>query len=291
MAHPRILLLGFGEVGQALVPGMRAHGAAQIAAYDVKFSDLASGPSRAARRAGVPVHTDAAPAAAGADLVICAVTADQSVAAAISVAGTLGADSFFLDLNSVAPQTRRAAAAAIERAGGRYVEAAVMSPIAPRGVATPMLFGGVHAAALLPVARALGFSARIASAEIGRASAVKLCRSVFVKGMEALTVESLSTARFYGVEDEVLASLVDFFPGQDWPKLAAYFLSRALQHGTRRAAEMDEAAKMVADAGTPCAMSTAIAATQLRAGQAGLPAGTSLTALADHLREHANNTV
>ena len=87
-------------------------------------------------------------------------------------------------------------------------KAAVMSPIHPKRVASPMLFGGPHAAEFLPIARQLGFiGASVFSDQIGSASAAKMCRSVMVKGMEALLGESLLAARHYGVEDAVLESL------------------------------------------------------------------------------------
>src|SRR5205814_2940164 len=77
-----------------------------------------------------------------------------------------------------------------------------------------------------------------------------MCRSVIIKGMEALLAESLLTARRHGVEDAVLASLQDLFPVGDWRALARYMISRSLQHGRRRAEEMREAVKTVAEAGT-----------------------------------------
>jgi 3-hydroxyisobutyrate dehydrogenase-like beta-hydroxyacid dehydrogenase len=91
---------------------------------------------------------------------------------------------------------------------------------------------------------------------IGAASAAKMCRSVIVKGMEALLAESLLTARHYGVEDAVLASLRDLFPVGDWGRLARYMISRSLQHGRRRAEEMREAVLTVAEAGFEPWMST-----------------------------------
>ena len=85
-------------------------------------------------------------------------------------------------------------------------------------------------------------------AAIGVASAVKLCRSIMIKGLEALTVECLFTARRYGVEEQVLASLVETYPGLDWQKEADYLVSRVVQH-SRRAAEMREVARTVEEVG------------------------------------------
>jgi len=150
-----------------------------------------------------------------------------------------------------------------EAAGGRFVESAVMSAVPPRGLASPMLLGGCHAEDFMPTARALKLDARPFSTEIGRASAVKMSRSVMIKGMEALVSECLLTARHYGVEREVLDSLSDTMPLEDWDKFARYMLSRSLLHGKRRAEEMQEAARTVAEAGVAPVMSEGIVERQL----------------------------
>jgi 3-hydroxyisobutyrate dehydrogenase-like beta-hydroxyacid dehydrogenase len=155
----------------------------------------------------------------------------------------------------------------IEAAGGRYVEAAVMSPIHPKGIAAPILLGGPHSAEFAAVAADLGFTgASVYSPVVGPASATKLARSVVVKGMEALITESMLTARAWGVEAEVLASLSNLLPSADWPTLADYMIRRSLEHGGRRAEEMDEAAATVADAGVEPLMAKATALRQRWAG-------------------------
>ena len=95
----------------------------------------------------------------------------------------------------------------------------------------------------------LGFDAKVASEKLGVASAVKMCRSVMIKGLEAMVIESFTTARAYGVEDAVLASLKETFPGIDWEKQGAYFFQRVIEHGRRRSEEVREVAETVREAG------------------------------------------
>src|SRR5215831_2431207 len=150
----------------------------------------------------------AAAAAAGADLVVSAVTAANCQQAAAAAAPGLDPGAWFFDLNSSSPGHKRQAARVVEQAGGRYVEAALMSPIGPRRLASPFLLGGPHAAAFAAVAATFGIAnATVHSDTVGRAAATKLCRSVVVKGLEALLTESLLAARHYGVERDVLDSL------------------------------------------------------------------------------------
>lgn len=260
---PRICLLGFGEVGQALASDFAVAGVKHLTVFDVLFGDSNSQPSRAAVAANVRLSRSAADAATDADLIVSAVTAAQDLEAAQSVASAMKRSAYFLDVNSVSPGVKTQASALIDAAGGRYVEAAIMSPIAPRGIASPMLFGGKHAAEFLPLAKQLGFAgAEVFSDQVGLASAAKMCRSVMIKGMEALLAESLLTARHYGVESTVLDSLRNLFPAANWPTLARYMISRSLIHGRRRAEEMREVARTVAEAGIEPHMSSASALRQ-----------------------------
>jgi 3-hydroxyisobutyrate dehydrogenase-like beta-hydroxyacid dehydrogenase len=256
----RIALIGFGEVGQIL--GADLADAATLAAYDIAFALPESAPSRAVAACEVRAGVDAADAVRGAELVISAVTAAADIDAARSVAGALDPGALYLDLNSASPGTKQAAAAIIEAAGGRYVEAAVMTPFPPKRVASPMLLGGVHGLEFIARAAPLGFRATVISDEIGPASATKMCRSVIIKGLEALLAESLITARHYGVEADVLASLSDLLPIGDWPKLAEYMISRSQIHGARRAEELREVAVTIAESGIEPLMSRAAARRQ-----------------------------
>jgi 3-hydroxyisobutyrate dehydrogenase len=258
----RVALIGFGEVGRLLAQDLARACVADIAVYDIAFADVASAQAHAAAGAPVRVAQSAPDAVKGAEMIVSAVTAAATKDAARSVVLGLEQGAYFLDLNSASPGMKRSAAATIEGAGGRYVEAAVMTPIAPKGIGSSMLFGGPHARTFLEDALALGFNARVFSDDVGRASAVKMCRSILIKGMEALLMESMLTARKYDVEKDVLASLGDLLPHPEWDKHAAYMISRSLVHGKRRAEEMREAARTAGEAGVEPLMSIAIAGRQ-----------------------------
>lgn len=252
-----IALIGFGEVGQIFARGLLKRGVADLRTFDIAFAQPDAAQRRAADEIGVRACMSAVEAVRGSELVISAVTAAATLEAAASVVPGLPERAFFLDLNSAAPATKAEAAAVIDRAGGRYVEAAVMASVPPKGLRTPILLGGPHGTLFEPVAADLGLAAAFFSPVVGAASSVKMCRSVLIKGIEALCMESLLAARHYGVEGEVLASLKDTFPNQDWAELARYMIGRSLQHGVRRAEEMREVAKTVQDAGVAPLMSTA----------------------------------
>jgi 3-hydroxyisobutyrate dehydrogenase-like beta-hydroxyacid dehydrogenase len=258
---PRFAVIGFGEVGQILAQDLSAAGCDVTGVFDLKLGDPDSIPSRAALgvfRPGAGAHD----AVKGASLIVSSVTAEQGLEAARSVVGGIEPGAFFLDINSVSPGVRRASAEAVNAAGGRYVEAAVMTAVPPHRIKSPMLLGGPYAQAFLEMAGPLGFNAKVYSSDYGKASAVKMCRSVMIKGMEALITESMLTARRLGVEDDVLASLGETLPVPDWEVFAKYMIMRSLQHGKRRAEEMREVARTVSEAHVQPLMSASIAERQ-----------------------------
>jgi 3-hydroxyisobutyrate dehydrogenase-like beta-hydroxyacid dehydrogenase len=244
-----ISLIGYGEVGRILAEDLRARRIA-VGAYDLKLDTDHGQPLREHAAAhDVVLAASHASAVHGADLVISAVTASQAVAVAEATAAGLRRGAFFLDFNSASPGAKCRAAEIVNAAGGRYVEGAVMTSVPPYRIKVPLLLGGPDAAALAPMLGDLGFAARVASQQLGVASATKMCRSVMIKGMEAMVIEAFITARHYGVEDAVIASLQETFPGVDWDKQGAYFFQRVIEHGRRRSEEMREVAGTVREAG------------------------------------------
>ncbi len=229
-----VALIGFGEAGSTFAAAGGWEGRAS--AYDIALARLEA--------AGAMARPSAAEALAGVPLVISLVTADSALPAARDDAALLAPGVIWCDGNSVAPETKRSAAEAIEAAGGRYVDLAILAPVNPARMAVPLLLSGKAAAEAEARLRALGFTnIRIVGDEVGRASAIKMIRSVMVKGIEALTDEMMAAARAAGVEDEVLASLDASEKQVSWETRAAYNLERMETHGLRRAAEMDESAK------------------------------------------------
>ncbi|MCG3188327.1 MAG: hypothetical protein LKCHEGNO_00305 [Burkholderiaceae bacterium] len=245
----RVALIGYGEVGRILAEDLRARDV-NVAAYDLKLDGATAQPLREhARSCGITLAGSHEAAVKGAALVVSAVTASQTVAVAQACAPGLTRGSFLLDFNSASPGAKTRAADIVNATGARYVEGAVMTSVPPYRIKVPLLLGGPDAKALLPLLDGLGFAAKVASDKLGVASATKMCRSVMIKGLEAMLIESFTTARHYGVEDAVLASLQETFPGIDWERQGAYLFQRAIEHGRRRSEEVREVAVTVREAG------------------------------------------
>jgi 3-hydroxyisobutyrate dehydrogenase-like beta-hydroxyacid dehydrogenase len=264
MRFRRIAMVGFGEAGSILSEDLAATGR-EVVTYDILFDAPATrGPIlEKAHRLRIQTADTLNDAVANADLVISAVTAASSAAVAHGAARVLRAGQIFLDVNSVSPATKRSNADGIQKAGADYVEAAVMAPVPPQRLKVPMLLGGRRAAELAIALKAIGMNTTAIADEIGVASAVKMCRSIVIKGLEALALESMLAARRLGAEKEVLASLQGTFPGMGWQdKLPDYLVSRIAEHGRRRAAEMREVARTLEEVGIEPTMALATATRQ-----------------------------
>ncbi|MDB6106552.1 MAG: NAD(P)-dependent oxidoreductase [Gammaproteobacteria bacterium] len=260
----KFALIGFGEAGSILGEDLAAAGR-DVVMYDILLDAPASREAMLARarRAHVRAAGTFEEAVAGVQVVICAVTASSSADVAGKAAKSLRAGQVLLDINSVSPAKKLSNAALVEAAGADYVEAAVMAPVPPQRLQVPMLLGGKRAGALAVELRNVGMNTTALSEQIGVASAVKMCRSIVIKGLEALTVESMLAARQFGAEREVLESLNGTFPSMGWTgPLPDYLVSRAAEHGRRRAAEMREVARTLQDVDVEPTMALATAARQ-----------------------------
>jgi 3-hydroxyisobutyrate dehydrogenase-like beta-hydroxyacid dehydrogenase len=290
-----IAFLGFGEAAHAFLEGWRTNSdfTARICAYDIK-ADSPDSQVRTAKRADYAAAkvlgaSTAAEAVTGAEAVFSVVTADQAHEAAMAALSGLAKGALFFDCDSCAPQTKLRTSQDVEAAGGRYVDVAVMAPVHPRLHQTPLLISGPHVEAAAAVLAALAMSAKIHDGPVGAASAVKMIRSIMMKGLEALVCECVLAGRRAGVIETVLDSLDETYPGFDWKKRSAYMLERVMTHGVRRAAEMREVALTVDLLGLKGEMSRASVGWEEAIGELGLRANQAEAAdyavLADRILE------
>jgi 3-hydroxyisobutyrate dehydrogenase-like beta-hydroxyacid dehydrogenase len=269
--HDGIALIGFGEAGRTFASAGAWADHARV--YDRLTDAVATRDATWAdyRAAGVTGCSGAEEAISGAELIFSLVTADQALAVAVEAARSIASGALYCDLNSVAPETKRAAARAIEAAGGCYVDVAVMSPVQPAAMAAPLLLSGAKAEEAATLLASLGFTnIRVVGTQVGRASSIKMIRSVMIKGVEALSAECVLAASEAGVLDEVVASLDASWPGADWGKRADYNLDRMMVHGLRRSAEMEEVVRTLDDLGVGSDMSRSTVVRQAAIGALGL---------------------
>lgn len=234
--NDKLALIGFGEAGSTFAAAGRWVGA--------RGWDVAAGRREAMAACGVKACMSAAEALDGVSIALSLVTADKALEAARDFAHAPASGAIWCDMNSVAPDTKREAAQIVEAAGGRYVDVAVLAPVNPGRLGVLLLLSGKAAAEAMTALAQLGFTnLRIVGEEVGRASAIKMIRSIMVKGVEALTAEMMLAAEEAGVAGEVLASLDASERSMTWAERSDYNLERMAVHGLRRAAEMEEVVK------------------------------------------------
>lgn len=256
----KIGFVGFGEAGYHLAKGLRGAGVAQLAAFDLHTHTPGRGEriQQRAQETGVPLLASSEHLANSSDILLSVVTASSATEAATQTAPYLQARHLYADLNSVSPDTKRTIHQLVAASGARFVEAAVMAPVPPYDHKVPMLLGGVAAASFVALLAPLGMRFEIVSDQIGVAVAVKMCRSIMVKGLEALLFECAMGAVKYGADERVFASLEESYPGMNWSQLAGYAMSRVVEHGERRARELEEVAATLRAAGIEPLMAEAI---------------------------------
>ena len=247
MSRPAIGFIGFGEAGFHLAKGLQGAGAEGLVAYDINTytPKLGERIRRRGAESGVSLLDSSELLTTGSDILISTVVADAAVRAAEQTAPHLESRHIYADLNSVSPGAKQSIDSIVTVRGARFVEAAIMGPVPPKGHRVAILLGGVSAAELMEQLTPYGMNLEIVSERIGSASAVKMCRSIIVKGLEALMLESAMAASRYDVDARVFSSLSESFPGLDWCRLAGYMIGRVVRHGKRRAREMEEVAGML----------------------------------------------
>jgi 3-hydroxyisobutyrate dehydrogenase-like beta-hydroxyacid dehydrogenase len=267
----RFAFIGFGEVGQTFAEGLLRRDDVRISAYDILVGEPAGERlQQRARELGVRLHDSAKAALADAEIVFSAVTASSAEGVARTIGACLGRDQIIFDVNSAAPSTKQRAAGHVASSGAHYVEGAVMAAVLQPGIAVPILAGGPRAADLADQLNALGMNVTAVSDRYGVASAMKLCRSIMIKGMEALMLDCAAASEAWGIKDTVFASLSATFPSIDWHALCGNMRERVGTHGVRRSAEMHEAAEMLSSLGIDPHLATAIAEAQLRGTRSAL---------------------
>jgi 3-hydroxyisobutyrate dehydrogenase-like beta-hydroxyacid dehydrogenase len=252
-------VLGLGEAGSAIAAGLAAAGLA-VAGYDPRVT------STGAR--GVRIAESVVEAVDGADLILSLVTAaaaEDVLAEAVVVqeirrssghhdaAESAAPAPVWADLNTAAPELKERLSALAARGGYAFADVALLAPVPGRGLATPALACGPGAARLAALLNPLGGAVEVVDGPPGTAAARKLLRSVCMKGMAALVLESLAAARAAGCEPWMRQNLAD----QLGAELVERLETGSKRHAARRVAEVEAARALLESLGVPARVTTA----------------------------------
>lgn len=258
-ASIRIGFLGFGEAGSEIAAGLKDEGLQNVVAHDVNWNTPPFGAliRERAQRVGVSLVTSPAELAEAADLVFSLVVSKAALEAAASIAPHLRLGQWYVDFNSISPAAKQKVGEVVEAAGGRFVDVAVTAPVPGNRHKAPMLCAGAHARELAELLRPWNMKLEYVGEKPGQAAAIKMFRSIVVKGFEALLVESLVASYPYGAHETVVKSIQESFSHLNWETIVAHLLPRHAIHAERRAHEMLEVMDCLKEIGMEPIMSEA----------------------------------
>jgi 3-hydroxyisobutyrate dehydrogenase-like beta-hydroxyacid dehydrogenase len=236
----RIAVLGLGEAGSIYACGL-AEAGAEVVGFDPLVEQPPIGVTRAASLRN---------AVAGADLVLSLVGARAAAEVLDAALPGLSPAVTYADFNTAGPDLKRALASRATEAGIRFADVAVMAPVPRAGIRTELFASGSGAAAVTDALGSFGIPIRVVGADAGDAAGMKLVRSVFMKGLAALVLESLAAADGLGVTAEVRAQIAGEL-GPDGDALVQRLLDGTRRHAARREHEMIDARAMLVELGTP----------------------------------------
>jgi 3-hydroxyisobutyrate dehydrogenase-like beta-hydroxyacid dehydrogenase len=246
-----VAFIGFGELGAALADRLGRSGLHEMRVWTRERSDPASAAAltRQLRSAGVEQCASLQDAVRDAAAVLSVVPGGASRALAERSAAFLDEAALYVDLTAAAVADKEAGAKVVELAGGRYVDGAVLGAVAAGAATIPIVASGRGAREWQELAPCEGLSVEALDGPAGRATQLKLLRSVYMKGRDALVVETLLAARRCGLEDRVAASIEGAGESVPFTDLADRVLRSLAVHAARRAEELRNSGDVVLGTG------------------------------------------
>jgi 3-hydroxyisobutyrate dehydrogenase-like beta-hydroxyacid dehydrogenase len=231
-----IAILGIGEAGGALARDLIAKGVL-VRGWD---------PEPRLNPDGLDFASSNPAAVSGADIVLSVNGASVAVEVAAEVAPALQPHQLFADMNTAAPQRKRDVAAIIEKTGALFVDAALMDPVLPKGLGTPVYVSGSGAEVFAAQMTPLGMPVTLLDREAGHAATHKLVRSIVYKGIAAVVMECLEAAQALNVSEFARAQMLTLLRDE---ALIDRFVNGSIKHAQRRVHEMEAVVEMLNSVG------------------------------------------
>lgn len=250
LSNPRIGVIGFGEVGQAFVPHILKK-TDQVYVYDILLEEKEHPMASQIEKVGAKIAKSNGEIAETCDLIFLLVPSSSAADVAKEVGQKLRKGSVFLDLTTSTPQLKLSNAQLIEAGGGIYVDIAIMSTVASERHRVPLLIAGEYAEQIKAFLDNYGFNGEAILRPTGSAASIKLIRSIFMKGFEALMLETMITAEKYGVREEVLDSISTTVRNNGFRGLAELSMKTHMIHKQRRYKEVGDSLALIKAAQLP----------------------------------------
>ncbi len=260
-----LAFIGFGELGQALASALTAAGAGEVRAWSRERDDPEARRRLSERieRAGSRQASSPQQAIDGAQAVLSVVPLGASAEIAGMCLPLIRPGGIFIDLSAAPPAAKEAAARSAATRGVLYADGAVLGTVAVSGAGVPIVVAGTGAATFRDLTGPARLSVDVLAGGAGQAARLKLIRSVYMKGRDALVLEMLLAAHRHGLEDAVVASIAGPAEQVSFHDLSERILGSLARHGARRADELEASSAELRATGIEPVM-TAAGADRLR---------------------------
>ncbi len=274
MDADRIGIIGYGEAGQAIAQGLFSNKGRSISVFDIKFNDdeFEESLRLKAKEQGIIVEEDMRSLISKSDMILSLVTGEVAAQVVRESLPFMKEGKVYVDMNTVSPRGKMLIGELIEKKGGSFIEVAILGAIASYGFKSPMLVCGKRADEFVNLLGNMGFNVRFVSKEIGKASYLKMLRSVFAKGVEALLLEMLVGAERCDLVEPLMDAIVKHMDGSSFQEIANTWITTNVIHADRRAEEMDHVIETLNELHVRPIMAEAVRDRLRKSSQSGLRA-------------------
>lgn len=242
MSIPSIGFIGFGEAAFYISDGLISDGIQHVHAFDIMANDPVVGQviKVRANSANVNLASSLSELIESSNVIFCATSAKYALAIAKEAASFVRKKQHYVDLNSASPKVKKEIASVIGGSGALFVDAAVMEVVPPYRHKVPISVSGEGAFTFATLVEPYGMNITVINDQPGSASAMKMTRSIFMKGFTALLTETLIAAYKTGIDKEIMASIKNTLSNHPLEELVNLLMTRTAIHAERRVSEMEE---------------------------------------------------
>jgi 3-hydroxyisobutyrate dehydrogenase-like beta-hydroxyacid dehydrogenase len=251
--------IGFGGAGYGLAKGLVGAGLKEVFFHD-RMQDTPPFAEVVAKRAaeiGTLRTASIGELLAVSDVIFSCVTGAMAVAVAEEAAPFLGPGHLFVDVNTASPKVKEQVGQKVAPSGAAFVDAAMMGAVPAYLHRVPILASGSGAERFFTLMTPWGMSVKVIGEKPGQASAIKMFRSIFMKGLLSLFVETLTATHRYGVDGMVLSSIAESLDNVPFLETARMQMTKGSVNAERMAHEMEEVIATLEELGVPSGMSRA----------------------------------
>lgn len=247
----KIGFIGYGEAAFNISLGLRGEGVTGICATDAMMNHEIMGKQvrSRAQEAGVTLVTTNKELAQWADIVFAAVPSSFTMDVCNDVKDCLRPGQLYVDVSASTPATKEAIWEAVKGTGVLFADAAMLGSLPADKHRVPITASGNGAEKFRELMTPYGMRITLAGEKAGSASAIKLVRSIFMKGIAALMIDTMQAADAYGVSEEIVASLSKSLDNIPFRNHLDRLVTGTALHCTRRAAELKGSVAMQEEAG------------------------------------------